>query len=340
MTATSTMPKSRILVTGGAGYIGSHLCDALMVEGHRVTVLDNLSTGRIGNLQHLLGHERFTFVNDSILNEAEVERLVREAEVIYHLAAVVGVKYVVDNPLGTIETNLRGTEIVLERAFKHWRRVVIASSSEVYGKSQAVPLREDADTLLGPTAVGRWSYALAKALDEHLGFIYAQRGLPVSIVRYFNSYGPRLDPAGYGSVMARFITQALQGEPLTVLADGQQTRCFTYVDDTVRGTVLAGTHQEAVGQVFNIGNSRETSVLELAHMVIQVTGSRSQVKHVPYEQFYGPRFEETRRRVPDVAKAERVLGFRAEVPLEDGLRQTIADFRSRAGRSSCAGIAA
>lgn len=327
------MPKSRILVTGGAGYIGSHLCDALIAEGHFVTVIDNLSTGKIANLRHLLGHERFVFVNDSILNEAEVERLVREVETIYHLAAVVGVKYVVDNPLGTIQTNLRGTEIVLERAFKHWRRVVVASSSEVYGKSEVVPLRENADTLLGPTAVGRWSYALAKTLDEHLGFIYAHRGLPVSIVRYFNSYGPRLDPAGYGSVMARFITQALQDAPLTVLDDGQQTRCFTYVSDTVRGTLLAGTHQAAVGQVFNIGNNRETSVLELAQMVIQATGSRSQIKHVSYEQFYGPRFEETRRRVPDVAKAERVLGFRAEVPLEEGLRQTIAYFRALAAGS-------
>jgi UDP-glucose 4-epimerase len=331
------MPKSRILVTGGAGYIGSHLCDALVAEGHRVTVIDNLSTGKIANLQHLLGDERFTFVNDSILNEAEIERLMQEVDVVYHLAAVVGVKHVVDNPLATIQTNLRGTEIVLERGFKHWRRVVIASSSEVYGKSQAVPLREDADTLLGPTAVGRWSYALSKALDEHLGFIYAQRGLPVSIVRYFNSYGPRLDPAGYGSVMARFITQAFRDAPLTVLDDGQQTRCFTYVADTVRGTILAGTHPAALGQVFNIGNNRETSVLELAEQVIQATGSRSQITHVPYEQFYGPRFEETRRRVPDVAKAERVLGFRAEVPLEEGLRRTIAYFRSLTAASMPAG---
>jgi UDP-glucose 4-epimerase len=331
---------SRILVTGGAGYIGSHLCDALIAEGHCVTAFDNLSTGKIANLQHLLGHERFNFVNDSILNEAEIERLTREVEIVYHLAAVVGVKHVMDNPLATIQTNLRGTEIVLECAFKYWRRVVLASSSEVYGKSQVVPLREDADTLLGPTAVGRWSYALSKALDEHLGFIYAQRGLPLGIVRYFNSYGPRLDPAGYGSVMARFITQALQDAPLTVLDNGQQTRCFTYISDTVRGTLLVGTHQAAVGQVFNIGNDRETSVLELAEKVIRATGSRSQVTHVPYEQFYGPRFEETRRRVPDVAKAERVLGFRAEVPLEEGLRQTIGYFRALAAGPMPAGTLA
>ncbi len=318
---------TRILVTGGAGYIGSHLCDTLIAEGHSVSVLDNLSTGNIDNIRHLFGHERFCFVNDSILNAGEVDRLMRAVDLVYHLAAVVGVKWVVDDPLGTIQTNLRGTEIVLELAFKHWRRVVIASSSEVYGKSEAVPLREDADTLLGPTAVGRWSYALAKALDEHLGFIYAQKGLPVSIVRYFNSYGPRLDPRGYGSVMARFINQALRGEPLTVLDDGQQTRCFTYVDDTVRGTMLAATHPAAVGQVFNIGNNRETTILELAQRVISATGSRSQITHVSYEQAYGPRFEETRRRVPDVGKAVDMLGFRAQVPLEEGLRRTIDFFR-------------
>ncbi|MDW8316515.1 MAG: GDP-mannose 4,6-dehydratase [Anaerolineae bacterium] len=318
----------RALVTGGAGYIGSHLCDALIAEGYHVTVVDNLSTGKIENIRHLLGHPRFRFVNDTILHEAEVERQVRRADVIYHLAAVVGVKWVVEDPLGTIQTNLRGTEIVLEKAFKHWRRVVIASSSEVYGKSEAVPLREDADTLLGPTAVGRWSYALAKALDEHLGFIYAQRGLPVSIVRYFNSYGPRLDPRGYGSVMAKFINQALRNEPLTVLDDGRQTRCFTYVSDTVRGTILAGTQEAAIGQVFNIGNNRETSILELAHMVLAATGSASPIVHVPYEKAYGPRFEETRRRVPDIAKAEQLLGFRPQVPLEEGLQRTIEFFRT------------
>jgi UDP-glucose 4-epimerase len=323
----------RVLVTGGAGYIGSHLCDALIAEGHQVSVLDNLSTGKISNIQHLLGHERFRFVNDSILNEAEVDHLMRGVDLVYHLAAVVGVKWVVEDPLGTITTNLRGTEIVLELAFKHWRRVVIASSSEVYGKSEAVPLREDADTLLGPTAVGRWSYALAKALDEHLGFIYAQKGLPVSIVRYFNSYGPRLDPRGYGSVMARFINQALHDEPLTVLDDGCQTRCFTFVADTVRGTMLAATHTGAVGEVFNIGSNRETSILELAQKVIAATGSHSTIVHVPYEQVYGPRFEETRRRVPETSKAERLLGFRAQVPLEEGLLRTIAYFRPPATRT-------
>lgn len=325
---------ARVLITGGAGYIGSHLCDALIAEGNHVSVLDNLSTGKIGNIQHLLGHERFRFVNDSILNDAEVDRLMREVDLVYHLAAVVGVKWVVEDPLGTIQTNLRGTEIILELAFKHWRRVVIASSSEVYGKSEGVPLREDANTLLGPTAVGRWSYALAKALDEHLGFIYAQQGLPVSIVRYFNSYGPRLDPRGYGSVMARFINQALHDEPLTVLDDGRQTRCFTFVDDTVRGTMLAATHPAAIGQVFNIGNNRETSILELAQLVIAATGSQSTIVHVPYEQAYGPRFEETRRRVPDTGKAEQLLDFRVQIPLEEGLQRTIAYFRPPAARTN------
>ena len=321
---------NRILVTGGAGYIGSHLCDALVDEGYQVTALDNLTTGRIANIHHLLGHERFRFVCDTILHEAEVDRLMREVDMVYHLAAVVGVKWVVEDPMGTIRTNLRGTEIVAELAFKHWRRLVIASSSEVYGKSEQVPLHEDADSLLGPTSIGRWSYALAKAIDEHLGLLYWQQGLPVTIVRYFNSYGPRLDPRGYGSVMARFINQALRGEPLTVYDDGAQTRCFTYIDDTIRGTILAGTHEAALGEAFNIGNSRETSVLELARMILSATNSSSAIVHVPYQRAYGARFEETRRRVPDVRKAEHLLGFCAQTPLEEGLIRTIAYIQGRA----------
>jgi UDP-glucose 4-epimerase len=318
-----------ILVTGGAGYIGSHLVDALMAQGHELYVVDNLSTGKIDNIRHLLENKHFHFVNDSILNETLMERIIEQVDFIYHLAAVVGVKYVVEDPLRAILTNVRGTETVLELAFKYWKKVVIASSSEIYGKSTEVPLSEGGDRVLGPTTVGRWSYSDSKAIDEYFALAYNKRGLPVVIVRYFNSYGPRLDPKGYGSVIAKFIAQALQGEPLTVYSDGKQTRCFTYIDDTVRGTILAATVKEGEGQVFNIGSSRETSILELAQLVKRLAGSSSEIIHVPYEEAYGVDFEETRRRVPDVRKAEQVLGFRAEVPLEEGLKRTIDWFRNK-----------
>jgi UDP-glucose 4-epimerase len=316
-----------VLVTGGAGYIGSHLVDRLLADGHEVFVIDNLFTGKIANVEHNLDHERFHFVNDSILHIATMEELVRRVQLVYHLAAVVGVKHVIDNPLQGILTNVRGTEIVLELAYKYWRKVVIASSSEVYGKSEQAPLAEDDDSILGPTAVGRWSYALGKAIDEHLAFIYYDRGLPISIIRYFNSYGPRLDPRGYGSVVAKFINQALAGEPLTVFSDGQQTRCFTYIDDTVEGSILAATLKVGEGQSFNIGNNREITILELAEKVKEMTGSLSEIVHLSYADAYGSGFEETCRRVPSVSKAEKLLGFKARVSLEEGLQRTLAWFK-------------
>jgi len=317
----------RILITGGAGFIGSNLVDVLMARGHEVTVLDNLSVGKIQNIAHHLESERFHFVNDSILNVVTLERLIRQSDLIYHLAAVVGVKYVVEDPLNAIITNVRGTENVLELAYKYWVRTVIASSSEIYGKSTEVPLQEDGDRLLGPTTVERWSYSDAKAIDEYFAFAYAKKGLPVTVVRYFNAYGPRLDPLGYGSVVARFFTQALRGEPLTVYDDGNQTRCFTYVADTVEGTILAGTVKEASGMVFNIGSSRETSIRSLAQMVKELTGSSSEIVYVPYTSAYGPHFEEARRRVPDTTRAKEVLGFEARTSLEEGLRRTLAWFQ-------------
>jgi UDP-glucose 4-epimerase len=298
-----------------------------MKQGHEVTVIDNLSVGKASNIEHHLDSDRFHFVNDSILNVSTLEQLVRQTDLIYHLAAVVGPKYVVEDPLGTIITNVRGTENVLELAFKYWVRSIIASSSEVYGKSTAVPLSEDDDRLLGPTTIGRWSYSDAKAIDEYFALAYAKKGLPIAIVRYFNAYGPRLDPRGYGSVIARFMTQALQGEPLTVYDDGQQTRCFTYVTDTIEGTVRAATLKEAVGQVFNIGSNDEKTVLELAQLIRQLTNSTSEIIHIPYEAAFGPTFEETRRRVPDVTRARDVLGFQAQTSFEEGLRRTLAWFR-------------
>jgi len=320
----------RILVTGGAGFIGSNLVDALMDQGHEVTVIDNLSVGKASNIEHHLESDRFHFVNDSILNVDTLERLVCQTDLIYHLAAVVGPKYVVEDPLGTIVTNVHGTENVLELAFKYWIRTIIASSSEIYGKSTAVPLSEDDDRILGSTIVGRWSYSDAKAIDEYFALAYAKKGLPVTAVRYFNAYGPRLDPRGYGSVIARFITQALRGEPLTVYDDGEQTRCFTYVTDTLAGTIKAATVQEATGLVFNIGSDQETSVNELARLIHQLTGSHSEIVHVPYTSTFGPHFEETRRRVPDVTRARDVLGFEAQITLEEGLRRTVDWFQRSA----------
>ena len=314
----------RVLVTGGAGYIGSHLVDALIKRGDDVLVVDNLSTGKIENLRHLLAHPAFHFINDSILNESLLERFIPSMDLIFHLAAAVGVRNILQDPLAAINTNVRGTEVVLGLAFKYWKRLVLASTSEIYGKATQVPFREDDDRVLGATAVPRWSYSMSKAIDEHFAFAYATKGLPVSIVRYFNSYGPRLDERGYGSVVANFIRQALRGEPITAHGDGKQTRCFTYIEDTLAGTLLAGQAKEALGEAFNIGSTTETAILDLAQTIKRLTRSKSPVQFVPYEAYYGGGFEDTRRRVPSVDKAKRLLGFTPRVTLETGLRKTIA----------------
>ena len=314
----------RVLVTGGAGYIGSHLVDALVKRGDEVLVVDNLSTGKIENIRHLLGQPAFHFINDSILNESLLERFVPSMDRIFHLAAAVGVRNVLEDPLAAINTNVRGTEVVLGLAFKYWKRLVLASTSEIYGKARHIPFREDDDRVLGTTGVARWSYSMSKAIDEHFAFAYAAKGLPVAIVRYFNSYGPRLDERGYGSVVANFIRQALRGEPITVHGDGKQTRCFTYIDDTVAGTLLAAEAAGAVGEAFNIGSTRETSVLDVAKTIKRLVRSRSPIKLVPYASYYGEGFEDTRRRVPAVDKAKRLLGFVPKVDLETGLKKTIA----------------
>jgi UDP-glucose 4-epimerase len=314
----------RVLVTGGAGYIGSHLVDALIKRGDEVLVIDNLSTGKIENIRHVLGHPTFHFINDSILNEALLERFVPSMDLIFHLAAAVGVRNVLQDPLAAINTNVRGTEVVLGLAFKYWKRLVLASTSEIYGKASHVPFREDDDRVLGSTAVARWSYSMSKAIDEHFAFAYAVKGLPVSILRYFNSYGPRLDERGYGSVVANLTRQALRGEPLTVHGDGKQTRCFTYIDDTVAGTLLAGEVKEAIGEAFNIGSPNETSILDLAKLIKRLTRSKSPIAFQAYEAYYGEGFEDPRRRVPSVDKAKRLLGFTPKVDLETGLKKTIA----------------
>ena len=311
-----------VLVTGGAGFIGSHLTASLVAEGHDVTVLDNLSTGNLSNLTPV--STAITFVEGDILDEDLVESQVRRANLVYHLAAAVGVGNIMANPLQSIITNTTGTEHVLRACHRHSVRVVVASTSEIYGKTPKLPMGEDDDRILGSTAISRWSYSTAKALDEHLALAYATEGLQVSIVRYFNSYGPHLDEKGYGSVIANFIRQARAGEPLTVHGDGLQQRCFTFVADTVRGTILAGTRTEALGSVFNVGSNFEISIADLARLIIDKTGSTSHITNVSYEQRYGTSFEDTRRRVPSLDRARTVLGYAPTIDLAEGLDRTLA----------------
>ncbi len=314
----------KILVTGGAGYIGSHLVDRLLSDGEEVFAIDDLSAGKIANIQQHLDLDRFHLFNETILNAGLLDHLVSQVDLVYHLAAVVGVKHVMADPLAAMKTNVTGSEAVLSAAFKCWKKVVLASTSEIYGKSDKIPFHEEDDRVLGPTTVGRWSYSTSKAIDEHFAFAYAAKGLAITIVRYFNSYGPRLDEKGYGSVVANFIRQALKDEPITVHGDGRQSRCFTYIDDTVSGTILAGEVKAGEGLAFNVGDDSETTVLDLAVAIKRLTDSRSEIVFVPYREYYGEGFEDTRRRVPSIERARQILGFVPKVTLEDGLTRTIA----------------
>jgi UDP-glucose 4-epimerase len=313
----------KILVTGGAGYIGSHLVDRLLEE-EEVCAVDNLTTGNVENIQHNLNNPKFQFINDSVLNEELMEKLIKGCDVIYHLAAAVGVKHIVDDPLTSIKTNVKGTDIILDLAHRYWKKTLIASTSEIYGKSNQIPFDEHStERVLGSTKIDRWAYSTSKAIDEHLAFAYSKKGLPVVIVRYFNSYGPRIDEKGYGTVVARFIKQALKGRPITVHGDGKQTRCFTYVDDTVRGTIAACTTKGAEGDVYNIGSNYETSIYQLAVLIKELTGSSSEITSTSYESYYGKGFEDTIKRVPSIINAKKKLKFEAKVSLQDGLKKTI-----------------
>lgn len=317
----------RILVTGGAGFIGSNLVDLLLAEGHEVRIIDDYSTGRRENIAHLGGS--VDIVEGSILDPSLLASAVAGSDLVLHLAAAVGVRNIIEQPLKSIHTNVQGTENVIEACLAADARVVLASTSEVYGKSPKIPMSEEDDCVTGPTHVSRWSYSTGKALDEHLAFAYAaERGLRMSIVRYFNTYGPRLHENGYGSVVASMIGQALAGAPITIHGDGTQTRCFGFVGDTIRGTFLAGVVDAARDEVFNIGNPVEITILDLAERIRRACDSTSEIVYKSYDEVYGKGFEDTKRRVPDVSKAERVLGWSPTVALDDGLARTIEWWRA------------
>ena len=330
----------KALLTGGAGFVGSHLAEALLDQGHAVQVIDDLSTGSMDNIVHLKGRPGFEYVIDSIMNESLTAELIDRADVVFHLAAAVGVKLIVEAPVRTIETNVHGTEVVLTHASKKGKLVVVFSTSEVYGKNADVPFREDADLVMGPTTKHRWAYACSKALDEFLALAYwKERKLPVVVVRLFNTVGPR-QTGRYGMVIPTFVRQALMGLPITVYGEGDQRRSFTYVGDVVNGLMALADEPRAVGQVFNIGNTEDISIADLAERVKTMTGSSSEIVRIPYAQAYEAGFEDMPRRVPNLAKIREYVGYAPTIGLEEILRRVIDHTRatlepvsSRAGAS-------
>jgi UDP-glucose 4-epimerase len=321
------MPELKALVTGGAGFIGSHLTERLLEGGYRVHIIDDLSTGTIDNISHLEGDPRFRHTIDSVLNTDVMEELVGWSDVVFHLAAAVGVEYVLRNRLRAIEVNVGGAETVFSAAERSKTKVILFSTSEIYGKSVQVPFREEDDSLMGPTTLTRWSYAVTKALDEIMALAYSEeRNLPVVIVRVFNTCGPR-QTGRYGMVLPRFVRQALAGEPITVFGDGAQTRCFASVRDVVDGVVRLAECDRAVGEIFNIGSDVEVSIKGLAEKVKALTSSRSSIEFIPYESAYGPGFEDMMRRVPDLAKIRACIGYEQRVDLDGIVRSVIEHSR-------------
>jgi UDP-glucose 4-epimerase len=319
----------RVLITGGAGFIGSHLSEAYIQRGDAVDVLDDLSTGCMDNIVHLKHHPNFRYTIDSVHNHAIVAELVDQCDVVFHLAASVGVKMIVESPVRTIENNVHGTEVVLRHAAKKQKKVLLASTSEVYGLSDEVPFREDGALVMGATTKGRWSYACSKAIDEFLALAYyREKKLPVVVVRLFNTVGPR-QTGRYGMVIPTFVRQALEGVPITVYGDGCQSRCFSYVGDVVDALVKLMDQPRAVGEVFNIGSSEEVTIGELAEIVKTMTGSPSEIVLVPYDQAYEEGFEDVPRRVPDTSKARALVGFQPRMSLEQTLEKVIAHHRGR-----------
>lgn len=318
----------RTLITGGAGFIGSHLADALLARGDSVIVVDNLSTGRYDNIEHLLGRKDFEFVLGSILNVDLMDDLAARSDVIFHLAAAVGVELIVQKPLESLATNIRGSEIVFEKAHKYGTKVLVTSTSEIYGKNTSDRLKEDDDRILGSPLKSRWSYSEAKAIDEILAYTYwREKGLDTVIVRLFNTVGPR-QTGMYGMVIPRFVRQAVLGEPLTVYGSGEQTRCFCFVGDVVSALLALIDHPEAYGKVFNVGGHDEISMAELAHRIIDIVGSDSKIRYIPYDEAYEEGFEDMQRRVPDTTRVKELIGFQPTVGLEEIIRLVAEEQRS------------
>ena len=314
----------KVLITGGAGFIGSHLAERLLTDGEEVTIIDDLSTGSRENFEGLLPHRRFRWVVDTILNRDVMDQLMRDCRMVYHLAAAVGVHYVIQNPLKSLQINIEGTSQVLELAHQHGCRVLLTSTSEVYGKSERIPFRENDDVILGATSVRRWGYAYSKAVDEFLCFAnYREKRLPVIIARLFNITGPKQTGA-YGMVVPRFVKQALLEQAITVYGDGTQRRCFTDISDAIEGIVSLGRHPEAVGQVFNVGSNFEISIGDLAGKVKELTRSPSEIRYIPYEDAYEKGFEDMARRLPDLSKIHALTGYQPRVDLDEMLRKVIA----------------
>lgn len=318
----------KILITGGGGFLGSHLADAFLARGDEVSILDIAPDAKV---RHHRGNPRFHYVRDSVFNQEILEKLIASCDLIYHFAAIVGVKHYVSDPYQVLHVNINGTQAVLTLALKYRRKVIFSSSSEVYGKSLQIPFEEDGERLLGPTRIDRWCYATSKGAGEHFCFAFHKLGLPIVVLRYFNIYGPRMDQVDAGRVIPIFIGQLLRGGPLTVIGDGNQTRCFTYVEDAIRATVAAGLVEEAVGEVINIGSEEEVSIKELAELMIRLSGSCSTIRFVMEESVYGLGYEDIPRRVPSISKMKEILGVVPEVSLEEGLRRTIDWFRQEGG---------
>nr|WP_106779648.1 NAD-dependent epimerase/dehydratase family protein [Lysinibacillus timonensis] len=317
----------KILITGGAGFIGSHLTDYLLEKGYEITVVDNLSNGSADYLQSAFKNPQFSYRQADVLDKEIMNQLIKEHDIIYHLAAVLGVKNTVDDPLKVIEGNIDGTRVVLELAYKYGKKVIFASTSEIYGKNSELPYSETSSRLLGDPSIHRWCYATAKALDEHLCFAYAKKGLPVTVVRFFNAYGPRQDHSAYGGVIPIFIKKALLQEALPIHGKGNQLRCFGFIKDVVKG-LEAAMAPEANNEAFNLGSSQQITILELAKKIIDLTGSSVGYEFVPYEKAYGKGFEDIPARIPSLDKAKKILGYQPITNLEEGLLQTIEWYKT------------
>jgi UDP-glucose 4-epimerase len=316
----------KILITGGSGFIGSHLVEKLLQQGHKLSVIDNLSTGKFSNIKPFLRNPRFSYTIDTILNRKVLRQLIEENDQIYHMAAAVGVKYIIDNPLQSLKVNITGTDNVLEFANEHKRKVLIASTSEIYGKSDQIPFKEDADRFLGSTHISRWSYSSAKAIDEFLALAYhREKRLPIVIVRCFNTVGPR-QTGQYGMVIPKFVKSALLNHPITIFGDGKQSRCFCDVDDVTDGMIKLMETKEAEGEIYNIGNDENISIEELAHIIKEMTKSRSKIEYIKYEDAYEEGFEDMRRRVPDLTKIKDIIDYQPKHDLKNILTRIIEYF--------------